>query len=240
MMDAVTVDFNDANNTIRVTVYSNDIVNIFDQNFPIDANTFKKGKYNYSKTVGGVKKSFTYDVKTRKFAFAASDVNLLGLDCPVTAKIDIGNYNGIAELDEAIVNGSRVPIPIKLMNGVKNVLRVDKCQVKHGKDPDTDQLSVKGAFAVRDMDVNMVEEEFVASLDAQTFTLPAGSFKAGKGKFTCSKAQITGCTADATFNFNLCSFILTIKNTNIPVISGDVDFGAAFADFNEVDRVTFP
>jgi len=232
-------DFNDAN-VIEITINSNDIVSPCDLTFPIDANTFKKGKYNYSKTANGVKKSFTYDLKTRKFAFSASNVDLSGLGCPVTIEIEVGDYYKTAEIDEVIVNGPRVPIPILLMMGVKDVLRVDKCQVKHGKDPDTDQLSVKGAFAVRDMDVNMVEEEFVASLDAQTFTLPAGSFKAGKGKFTCSKAQITGCTADATFNFNLCSFILTIKNTNIPVISGDVDFGAAFADFNEVDRVTFP
>jgi len=242
-MGASADDFNDANNIIKVTISSDDIVSPCDLTFPIDANTFKKGKYNYSKTANGVKKSFTYNVKTRKFSFSASNVDLSGLGCPLNMRIEIDGYVGTAEIDEVIVNGPRVPIPILLMMGVKDVLRVDKCTVKHGKDPDTDQLSVKGAFAVRDMDVNMVEEEFVASLDAQTFTLPAGSFKAGKGKFTCSKAEVTeagGGTADATFNFNLCSFILTIKNTNIPVIPGDVDFGAAFADFNEVDRITFP
>ena len=244
-MDAVTVDFNDANNTIRVTVYSNDIVNIFDQNFPIDANTFKKGKYNYSKTVGGVKKSFTYDVKTRKFAFAASDVNLLGLDCPVTAKIDIGDYDGIAELDEAIVNGSRVPIPIKLMNGVKNVLRVDKCTVKQNNKPNKDQLTAGGAFAVKNPDpcmANWITEGLVITLGSQQFDIHKNSLKAGKGMFSCSNVKVTdpNATAAATFNFNLCSFTLTIKNANIPPVSGDVDFGTAFADFDEVDQVTFP
>jgi hypothetical protein len=240
--DAATVDFNNPGN-IKVTIYSDDIVKPCDQNFPIDGTTFKRGKYNYSKTVNGVRKSFTYDVKTRKFAFSASDVNLSGLYCPATAKIDINDCNRISPLDEPIVNGSRVPIPIKLMTGVKNVLRVDKCTVKHGNKPNSDQLSVKGEFAVEDTDVNMVNEEFVATLDAQTFTLPAGSFKAGKGKFTCSKANVTeigGGNATGEFNFNLCSFILTIKNTNIPAISGDVDFGVAFAGFNEVDQVTFP
>jgi hypothetical protein len=244
-MNTTAVDFNDANNVIKVTVYSDDIVNTFDQNFPIDANTFKKGKYNYSKTVGGVKKSFTYDVKTRKFAFAASDVNLLGLDCPVIAKIDIGDYDGIAELDEVIVNGPRVPIPIKLMTGVKNVLRVDKCTVKQNNKPNKDQLTAGGAFAVKNPDPNManwITDGLVITLGTQHFTIPKEKLKAGKGMFSCSNVKTTdpNATAAATFNFNSCAFTLTIKDANIPDISGDVDFGAAFADFNEVDQVTFP
>jgi hypothetical protein len=242
--DAATVDFNDANanDTIKVTVYSDDLVRPCEHNFPIDANTFKKGKYNYSKTVGGVRKSFTYDTKTRKFAFSASDVNLSGLDCPATAKIDINDCNRISPLDETIVNGSRVPIPIKLMKGVKNVLRVDKCQVKqNNKKADSDQLTASGAFAVENPDVNMpnkASEGLVITLGSQQFNIPAGSLKAGNGKFSCSNAKITGATATATFNFNLCAFTLTIKNTNIPAISGDVDFGAAFADYDEVEQVT--
>jgi len=240
-MGAEADDFNEAN-TVKVTIYSDDILNPFDQNFPINNNTFKKGKYNYSGTDGNIKKSFTYDVKTHKFSFSASNLNLSGLDCPVTAKIDINDFNATAELDETIVNGPTVPIPIKLMMGVKNVLRVDKCTVKqNNKKPNSDQLSVKGAFVVEDTDVNMVNEEFVVTLDSQTFTLPAGSFKAGRGKFSCSKAHVTeGGTAAGEFNFNLCSFILTIKDANIPAISGAVDFGVAFADYNEVDQFTLP
>jgi hypothetical protein len=33
---------------------------------------------------------------------------------------------------------------------------------------------------------------------------------------------------------------MTIKNANIPAISGDVDFGVAFGDFNEAEQVTLP
>jgi hypothetical protein len=130
-----------------------------------------------------------------------------------------------------------------LMMGVENVLRVDTCKVKQGIKPNSDQLSVKGAFAVKDADVNMtdrVSEGLVITLDTQHFTIPANKLKAGKGTFSCSNVKITGGTAAATFNFNLCSFTLTIKNANIPVISGDVDFGAAFAGFNEIEQVTLP
>jgi len=238
-MGAKADDFNDAN-VIEITINSNDIVSPCALTFPIDANTFKKGKYNYSKTANGVRKSFTYNVKTRKFSFSASNVDLSGLGCPLTTEIVIGDYNKMSEIEETIVNGPRVPIPILLMMGAKDVLRVEECTVKHRKKPNSDKLTVKGCFAVEDTDVSMVSEEFVATLGAQTFTLPAGSFKAGKGKFTCSKAKITGGTADATFSFNLCSFVLTIKNTNIPAISGNVDVGVAFAGYDEVDQVTFP
>jgi len=246
-MDATADDFNEAN-AVKVTIDSNDIVSPCVLTFPINGKTFKvkNGMYSYSGTENKLRKSFTYNVKTRKFAFSASNVDLLGLGCPLNVRIEIDGYVGTAEIDEAIVNGPRVPIPILLMMGVKNVLRVDKCTVKqNNKKPNSDQLLVKGALAVEDTAVNMVNEEFVATLGAQTFTLPAGSFKAGKGKFTCSKAPVTESnipagTAAATFNFNLCSFILTIKDANIPAISGDVDFGVAFADYNEVDQVTFP
>jgi hypothetical protein len=182
-------------------------------------------------------------VKTRKFAFSASNLDLSGLDCPVTAKIDINDFNATAELDETIVNGLKVPIPMLLMMGVKDVLRVDKCTVKQSNKSNSDQLTVSGAFAVKDVNMSManrISEGLVITLGTQPFTIPANKLKAGKGTFSCSNVKITGGTAAATFNFNLCSFTLTIKNANIPVISGDVDFGAAFAGFNEIEQVTLP
>ena len=89
---------------------------------------------------------------------------------------------------------------------------------------------------------NWITEGLVITLGSQQFDIHKNSLKAGKGMFSCSKAKTTdpNATAAATFNFNLCSFILTIKDANIPVISGDVDFGAAFADYDEIEQVTFP
>ena len=242
-MGAAAGDFNDAN-AIEVTVCSDDLVLPCDHNFPIALNTFKKGKYTYSKTIGGVKKSFTYDVKTHKFAFSASNLDLSGLDCPVTVKIDINDFNAIALLDEAIVNGPKTPVPIQLMTEVRNVLRVDKCTVKKGKKlPDTDHLTVSGAFTVEDPTVSMADRisaGLVITLDTKTFTIPAGSLKLGNGKFSCQNVSIAGGTVTATFNFNLCSFTLTIKNTDISTGLGDVDFGVSFAGFDEIVVVTLP
>ncbi|MFZ0034367.1 MAG: GLUG motif-containing protein [Sedimentisphaerales bacterium] len=237
---------------IKVTISSADIVNPFAPTFPINITTFKAfrtktgvtGRYSFSGTDGNIRKSFTYDVKTGRFSFAASNVDLSGLGSPVAVEIEVADYTGTAEVNETIVNGRTVPIPILLMMGVKDVLRVDKCQVKHGKDPNSDQLSVKGVFAVENPDVNMpnrVSEGLVITLGTQTFTIPADKLTAGNGKITFSKAQVTeGGIATGEFNFNLCSFILTIKNAANITASGTIDFGVKFDAFNEKVPIALP
>jgi hypothetical protein len=111
-MNATADDFNDAN--VVVTIDSNDMNSPCVQTFPINSKTFKKGKYSYSGTKDGVKKSFKYDVKTGKFSFAASKVSLCGLACPVTVQIKIGDYIGTTQVDEDVANGPKKLIPIKL------------------------------------------------------------------------------------------------------------------------------
>jgi hypothetical protein len=114
-MNAAADDFNDVN--VVVTIDSNDLVSPCIQTFPINNKTWKvtKGKYSYSGTENGVKKSFKYDVKTGKFSFAASKLDLCGLACPLTVQIETNGYVGTTEVDETIVNGKK-PIPIKLTN----------------------------------------------------------------------------------------------------------------------------
>ncbi|MFZ0034381.1 MAG: GLUG motif-containing protein [Sedimentisphaerales bacterium] len=241
-MNASADDINDAN-VIEITIDSADMVNPCIQTFPIDEKSFKKGIYNYARTENASSTFFKFDTKTRKFSFMAKNVDLSGLNCPAIMKIDIGDYNGIVLLDEKIVNGPTKPIPIQLMTGVRNVLRVDKCTVKQSKKLHSDQLSVSGAFTVEDPNVSMADrvgDDLVITLGSQTFTIPKVNLKPGKDKFTCSNVKIKGGTATATFNFKLCSFTLTIKNADIPTGLGDVDFGVAFADFDETAQVTLP
>jgi hypothetical protein len=249
-MGPTTDNFNNAT-AVEVNIDSNDIVNPCVLTFPINDKTFKNGRYSYSGTESGVKKSFTYNLKTGIFTFSAANVDLSGanvdlsgLGCPLTLEIEIGDYIATAEIDEAIVSGSKVPMPIQLMMGVKDVLRVDKCQVKHGKDPNSDQLSVSGAFAVENPNMSMANrfsEGLVITLGTQTFTIPANKLKVGKGTFTCSNANVTeGGIAAVNFNFDTCSFILTIKKTEIPVSSGTVNFCVAFAGYNQCVRITLP
>ena len=240
-IDATADNFNDAT-VIEVAVDSNDMVNPCVLTFPI-SNTLKKNKYSYSGTENGVKKSFKYDGNTHNFVFAASNVNLSGLGYPLTFGINIGDYLGTAEVNETIVNGNNNrPIPIILLMGVKYSLRVDTCQVKPGKTSNTDQLLVKGGFAVEDTDVDMadrVSEGLVVILGTQTFTISKNDLKTGKGKFACSKAKVTeGGVTKVSFDFNKGSFIMTISNTNITASAGTVDFGVAFAGYSQIRQIT--
>jgi hypothetical protein len=232
LMDASADDFS-AGGLVEVTIDSNDMVNPCVQTFPINDKTFKKGKYKCTITNKPLKTSFAFDTRKSKFSFSAKNTSLKGLSCPLNIEIRIGDYVGAAEVNEAIVNGKK-PIPIKLMMGVKNSLRIDKIRVKHGTKLNSDYLSVKGGFAVQDVNVNMADVNFVAELQGQRFTIPAGKFKAGKGKFTCSKVKLNeGGVAAANFNFKTCTFTLAIKETEIMAVAGTADFKIKFGDFDE-------
>jgi hypothetical protein len=238
-IDATADNFNDTT-VIEVTVDSNGMVKPCVLTFP--RKILKNNKYSYSGTdESGVKNSFKYDVKTHSFAFAAANVNLSGLGCPLTFDINVGGYLGTAEINETRVNGGK-STPITLLMGVISSLRVDTCQVKPGKKSNPDKLSVKGSFAVADTDVNMadrVSEGLVVILDTQTFTISKNDLKAGKGKFTCSKAKVTeGGVATVSFDFNKGSFIMTISHPNIRASSGTVPFGVAFAGYSKTISIT--
>jgi hypothetical protein len=111
LMNATASDFNDAN-VIEVTIDSNDMVSPLVKTFPIDSNTFKKGKYKYSMVAGTSKTSFAFDTKTLKYSFSAKNVDLSGLACPLTVQIEIGDYNAVTEVNESVVNGPKKPIPV--------------------------------------------------------------------------------------------------------------------------------
>jgi hypothetical protein len=120
------------------------------------------------------------------------------------------------------------------MMGVKDILRVDKCNVTSGKNPSTDSLSVKGAIAVEDTSVALENEAVTITLGTQTFTIPKGSFQSKKNTFTCRNVEIVeGGIVSAKFDFIKCSFTITIKKAVIQSKSGTVNFGIAFGSFNE-------
>jgi len=242
-MDATADDFNDAN-YIQVTIDSNDIVSPLVQTFPIDEKSFKNGKYNYARTDNASRSLFKYDIKTGKFTFMVKNVDLTGLGCPLTIEIKVGNYAGVGEADEDIVNGPRRKIPIQLMMGVNDTLRVDKCKVISGKNPSTDSLSVKGAITLKNTSCNLTGEAVTLTFGSQNITIPANSFtkKGDANKYCCKNVNIyQGGTViavvNATFDFDKCSFIITVKKTMIDSTSGTVNFEIKFCEYDEMVEV---
>ena len=210
--------------------------------FQVNGTTWKKGKFSYSGTENGIKKSFSYAVATGKFAFAASNIDLSGLECPLTIDINVDEFAGTAEVDEAIVNGTK-PMPINLLMDVKNSLQVDKSKFTRNKTThNITQVAVSGGFSVGSVDdANLVTNPLDVNVGSQKFTIPAHNFKYAKGKYTCSKVALSsGEIAAATFDFNKCTFTLTIKNTNFAAAAATTNFDLDFASFSGSDEVTLP
>jgi hypothetical protein len=231
-------------NVIEITIKSKYMLNYCEPSFDINDKTFKKGKYSYSATENGVKRSFKYNTKTRKFIFSASNVDLSGLSCPVTMHLSVGGYYGSAVVDEDIANGKK-PIPISLMMGVKNSLRVDKIKVKKSKKPNRSQLTVKGGFAVKNGYIDMSSVSFHLAINdgigpGWGFNIPVGKFKVRKNGFTYSGPTNEGSIVSANFDFLKCAFTLKLKNTSVLVEPGEADFRMVFGDFDESVEVLMP
>jgi hypothetical protein len=246
-MGATADDFNDANNSsdanVEVIIRAENAEDmdpcVF--TFPVNNKTFKKGKFSSTITIKPLKMSFAFDTKKKTFSFSASNVDLTGLSCPVGIEIAVGNWTGTAEVNEIIVNGPKKPIPINLLMGVKDSLRVDG-KPKFTRDKITSnitQIVVGGGFSVKNLtDEDMATHSFSVTIGAQTFTMPEGKFKAGKNKFTCSNVTLSGGEiVSAAFDFNKCTFTLTIKNTNFATAAGETVFGIDFASFSGRDVV---
>jgi len=237
LMDINDSDLNNAN-SITIVIDSNDIVSPCTKVFPIDGNSWKNGTYNYSLTESGSKKSFKYVPATGIFTFTAKNADLTGLSCPVTMRITINDRSGSGQAGERIVN-KRKPASIKLMLGIKNTLRIDKCKVTKGKD----KLSIKAAIAVENTDVNLADVNVTIVLDSQTFTIPKGSFTAVSNKYISKNRLVNeGGLASGNFDANKCSFSLTIKETNIAASNGYMNLRIKFGedDFDETKLVYLP
>jgi len=240
LMSATADDFNDANNStdanfVEIAISSENMTScVF--TVPVDRRTWKNDKFVYSGAEDGIKKLFRYNPRSHKFNFWAKKLDLSGLECPLTIDINVGDYTGTVEVEETKVNGTR-PMPIKLLMGVEDAIRVDRTCLRRFS---TDWLSVRGGFTVEDTDVNLANVPLSITLDSQTFTIPEGSFRAGNNIFRCSNVIIEGGIASARFNFNKGTFRLIIKNSDITAESGTFDFGMEFDTFNENTQITLP
>jgi len=187
---------------------------------------------------------FDYSVKTHKFKVTVKNADLTGMCSPVSMSIQVGSYSVGTEIDETIVNGKR-PIPINLLMGVKNSLRVDKSKfTRDHKTGNITQAVIKGGFSVENINnVNLTTNTFDVTVGSQTFTIPKGKFIANKkgDRFSCARILLPdGEVAAATFDFNKCTFALTIKGMKITDAAGDADFKLEFGSFIEGADVLLP
>ena len=189
---------------------------------------------------------FTNDINKNTFYLYAKKIDLTGLISPVKVEIEVGDYlgTGVAYDGEAggsggeldIINGKK-PIPMQLLAGDKDSLRVDKCKFRLYPEKDSkDYLKIQGAIAVWDTSVDIAEEDVVVIWGDYSVTLPADNmfrirekevFKYKKPKGSDSSVAV------AKFDLEKCTFKIVIKKADIGPQNNPVDFNIQFADFDE-------
>ena len=201
--------------------------------FPINGNSYKKGKYNCSRMINASKQTFKFDPKKGKMVFSAKNVDMTGLSCPIKVTITVGDQITEIEVNEDIVNGSK-PCPPELMMGIADSISIDKYKIKRGKKPNTDSVTVSGFFTIPD-DINK-SNPMVMTLGGQTFTVSGNQF-ASKGSTERCKAEcLEGGDVKVKLDFAKCKYNITVKNTTIQD-SGQLDFGLDIFG-NELDCAT--
>jgi hypothetical protein len=171
--------------------------------------------------------------KTGTFLVEARKIDLAGLYSPVTAEIRFGDYLGRATVDETVING-RKPVPMLLLSGVTDTLRVDSAVIS-GKGR---SFSVSGAIAAAVLPTDLSDKEVTITCGTQIFTIPIGSFstlgRPGAHKFTCQKVVIgQGTQITAVIDIDSANFTISIKNSdeeiNRPIT--EWRFGVSFEGF---------
>jgi hypothetical protein len=90
--------------------------------FRIDEDSFKKGKYKSPKVKPEDKSDpvakLSIDTLKGKIRFSGKNLDLTGLSCPITIKVQVGSYFAMILVDESIVNGTKKPCPSELMEDI--------------------------------------------------------------------------------------------------------------------------
>ncbi len=178
----------------------------------------------------------------RRFLLRAQNVNLTGLGCPLELSMTVGPYVLRGQADESIVNGA-ARIPIWLMRGYANELRIGRAAVQTGRKPDTDSLRIWGEIAVQELGRNLRAESVVLQWGEQTFTLPAGSLRADRRGmvYSCSNVRTSeGARVWLRIDLQRCLYSARISGTTLTARNGEVSFGLRWTDFEESASITLP
>jgi subtilisin family serine protease len=208
--------------------------------FEINAETFKKGKYKSPKIKPAYKTdpvvTLAFDTKKGGLKFSSKNLDLTGVGCPITVRIEFGDYAAVATLTEDSVNGKK-PCPPALMMGVLDRLSIEKTQAKKGSAAGSDSLRISGIFTVEgalnpDLPV-------VLTLGPDTFSLEADEFDEKNGSYMCKNVDSGNGFVTAKFDAEKSMFSIRINNADISG-SGNVTFSKELFGNSLQTRITLP
>lgn len=225
-----------AADNVTVQIYSaTDNYLVYEQIISPVSFKVKKSVYTYKGASDGIT-MLQFDTDKNNFQLKAHNIKLTGLRCPFYVLINLGYYTAIGTANENVVN-SKKQIPLRLLSGYADTLTVKKATPKYSTKPLNDRLSVSGTFTVSDPNLQGLTEGLTISWGPQTWSIPSDKLLlAKKGMFRCNYRTPNGTYISAVFNFNSCTFTLKITQTDLALITGDVDFGLVFCHFSEIAR----
>ncbi len=213
----------------------------------LDASAFKKSgkkpKYSYKGPAGGVTK-MVLDFDKDMFSAAGKNLVLTGTTTPIILVFLIGDtyYAYAAADDENIINGKK-DLPMQLLAGHTDAMRVDKVVCKQGKENNVGNLVVKGQLAAAG-EVDLTAMDLTLCWGASEYPVLEGDegFRlAGKMKYQHKKSPDAEdpATIVISIDFVKCAFQVVAKNTNWPWEEDPLNFGLQFGDFDEQEEVEF-
>ena len=177
---------------------------------------------------------FLLNLNQGTFSMYAYNANLSGLRSPVTIEVQIGNYLCMGEANNSL--------PLALLKGYADVLRVDTARVVDSWVSNADLLLVQGKITVDETPpVVLTGETMEVILNGQTFNLPIEKFQHLTNNLYLYNGEIVeGGRAIVYFDFNTCCFRIMLYQTDITATYGKVNFGLQFGGFDEIVPVTLP
>jgi len=212
----------------------------------VDVNPDKladSGAFNYMqpKNGNGAVQILKIDFNKNTFTMDAKPTDLSGLRMPFKLTIEFGSYQGAILFTES--NAEKVnkgkPLPICLLSGAADALRVDKAKMKSSRKGDS--LSVQGGMAAGDSELDLNQETVTIQWGDFSEILPIGSLAAKKGRNYSYKKPKDGAGALSSLAINLdkCTFKLSLKAAPELAKEGTVLFKIHSENFQAEDEVLF-
>lgn len=224
--------------TVTVASAANTFINQTISLAGTNATISAKGALTYKDTTTGPISTLKLDLPKNKLFLLAKNIDLTGLADSLTISIQAGNYLITGSADETVINGSR-PIPISLLSGNTDAIRLDKAKVAKK----ADSLFLRGGIATEQThDLTATGTSLTIIWDSQSFTIPNTAFsEKTNNKFTAKYTDpATSELINAIIDLNKCTFKTTIKKATALTDTGTVNLTIQFDSFSETAPYTLP
>ncbi len=204
----------------------------------------KKAKYVYKNSSAGFT-NVIFDFTKGTFSITGKNMDLSGMATPVLLEIIIDGYYGVAMAQddgaEDVINGKKY-LPMQLLQGWMDALRVDKVKAKASKDGTTvASLTVQGAIASAG-NPDLTLSGLAIHWGSGQYSLAGADFdRKAANKYIAKKKPegLDRSNANVSLDFTKSTFKITLKNTDLPWQDGPLEFGLVFDTYEQFRELTF-